>query len=337
MCRWLVYKGRSVLVSDLVSDPNNSLVRQTLSLEGYMPGENAPRHVVDGDGFGLGWYDHAICGEPARLAFPDPAWSNPNLHNLAHLLRTELLFAHVRAASPNSLVSISNCHPFKYGNWLFMHNGGLAGFPRMRRRIYNHVSDALLNSISGTTDSEHCFALLMSLLDGQESPVYPFDLRDKVTELINLLMEWSCELEVTERTSLNFAVTDGFSIVATRFSSWKCPEQQQAQSLYYAEADHIELEEGGRLQLTPCGESGRGAVIISSEPLTADWENPEDCPNWIPVPEDSIITITPDLSIHVEPLLVGWRPETPPAAVRRNAPLLPDPATELAHQRGEVG
>lgn len=323
MCRWVAYKGRPILVSHLVSDPNNSLVRQTLSLEGYMPGEHAPRHPVDGDGFGLGWYDHSISAEPARIAFADPAWSNPNLHNLAHLLQTELLFAHVRAASPHSVVSISNCHPFKHGNWLFMHNGGLAGFAQMRRRIYERLPDSLLNAISGTTDSEHCFALLLSMVPSDELPIYPFRLRDVVVELIDLLMKWSQELGIVERTSLNFAVTDGYSVVATRFASWCCPEQQQAQSLYYAEADHFELAEDGNLQRAPGEEGTRGAVIISSEPLTANFSEPEDCPNWVPVPEDSVITVTPDLAIHIDPIEVCWRPQTPPLAQRVSSPLLP--------------
>lgn len=38
--------------------------------------------------------------------------------------------AHVRAASSGHdpldrmIVSNENCHPFKYGRWTFMHNGG---------------------------------------------------------------------------------------------------------------------------------------------------------------------------------------------------------------------
>jgi predicted glutamine amidotransferase len=38
-----------------------------------------------------------------------------------------MLFAHVRASS-GTLVQRSNCHPFRHGNWLFMHNGSIAGF-----------------------------------------------------------------------------------------------------------------------------------------------------------------------------------------------------------------
>jgi glutamine amidotransferase len=319
MCRWLAYKGRPIVVSHLVSDPNNSLVRQTLSLEGFMPLEHAPRHPVDGDGFGLGWYDLSISPEPARLVFADPAWSNPNLQNLAHLLRTELLFAHVRAASPHSHVSISNCHPFKYGNWLFMHNGNLSGFPQMRRRIYDRLPDPIFNSISGTTDSEHCFALLLSMLPSLDTPLYPFELRDTVAALINLLMEWACELGISEKISLNFAVADGYSMVATRFSSHKVEHQQQAQSLYYAEADHFELSEDGSLQCLRNEEGSRGAVIISSEPLTVDWSQPDECPNWIPVPEDSIITVTPDLAIHVEQLDITKRPVQPSSTPQATA------------------
>jgi glutamine amidotransferase len=314
MCRWMAYTGKPILVSELISDSNNSLVRQTLSFDGYQPLEHAPRYPVDGDGFGIGWYDHSINPEPARLVFADPAWNNPNLDNLCHLLRTGLIFGHVRAASLHSPVSLGNCHPFKFGNLLFMHNGGLAGFRKIRRRLLNSLPDPLFDSISGTTDSEHCFALLLSLLPSLETPIDPFTLRDAVAKTINLLMEWCHELEIEDKTSLNFAVTDGHSIVATRFSSWRYPEHQVAQSLYYSTADEFVMGDDGNLHHCPCDDMTPGAVVICSEPLTANWKDPENCPEWVPIPEDSIITVTPDYKIHVENLEVAFRPTPPPIA-----------------------
>ena len=62
--------------------------------------------------------------------FITPAWSNNNLRNLGDHIYSNLIMAHVRAASSGHdplakmIVSNENCHPFKYGRWTFMHNGG---------------------------------------------------------------------------------------------------------------------------------------------------------------------------------------------------------------------
>ncbi len=314
MCRWLTYIGRPILMSDLVLETNNSLVRQTLNFAGFQPQQHVTRHPVDGDGFGLGWYDHSISPEPARLVFADPAWNNPNLENLSHLLRTQLMFAHVRAATLHSAVSRENCHPFKFGNLLFMHNGGLAGFSTIRRKLLNSLPDPIFDCIRGTTDSEHCFALFLSLLPTLETPIPPLVLRDTMAKLVGMLMEWSMDKEITERSSLNFAVTDGHSLVATRFCNWRYPDHQVAQSLYYSVAGGFERGADGNLHHCEIEGDKPGAVIISSEPLTADFANPDDCPEWGPVPEDSIITVTPEYEVSVESLKVSHRPSAPPLA-----------------------
>ena len=312
MCRWLAYTGKPILLWELVSDSNNSLVRQTLSFDGYQPLEHAPRYPVDGDGFGLGWYDHDIAPEPARLVFADPAWNNPNLDNLCHLLRSSLVFGHVRAATLHSHVGLTNCHPFKFRNFLFMHNGGLAGFRQLRRRLLQHLPDPLFDSIQGTTDSEHCFALFLSFLPTLETPVTTHTLRDALAKTINTLMEWCDDIGVTDKTSLNFAVTDGHSLAATRFSSWKYQDHQIAQSLYYSVADEFVMGKDGNLHHCTCPDETPGAVVISSEPLTANWTDPENCPEWEPIPEDSIITVSPDYHVEIETLEVSKRPTPPP-------------------------
>jgi len=46
-----------------------------------------------------------------------------NLFRLAEKIMTPLVFAHIRAASPGFAVSETNCHPWRYGKLMFMHNG----------------------------------------------------------------------------------------------------------------------------------------------------------------------------------------------------------------------
>lgn len=51
------------------------------------------------------------------VKFPTPAWSSPNLLNIAKFVESGLVFAHVRAASDGAAlvgnVNHENTHPFK--------------------------------------------------------------------------------------------------------------------------------------------------------------------------------------------------------------------------------
>src|SRR5438309_88008 len=81
------------------------------------------------------------------------ARNDENLREVATQIRTPLLFAHVRASS-GTPVQRSNCHPFRYGRWLWMHNGSLAGFQQVKRDLVLAVDPSLYPSIEGSTDTE---------------------------------------------------------------------------------------------------------------------------------------------------------------------------------------
>ncbi|MCB2055271.1 MAG: class II glutamine amidotransferase, partial [Geminicoccaceae bacterium] len=113
MCRWLVYRGDEIFMEELILQPHNALIHQSLRAR------LAPT-VTNGDGFGVGWYG----ARPEPGVFRDilPAWNDPNLRNIAQQVRSRLFMAHVRA-STGTATSRANCHPFAFGRWLFMHNG----------------------------------------------------------------------------------------------------------------------------------------------------------------------------------------------------------------------
>ncbi len=150
MCRWMAYAGEPVFVDELLFRPCHSLIEQSRRAHEAKTGVNA-------DGFGVGWYgERAVPG-----VFRDimPAWSDENLRALAHQVRTRLFLAHVRAStgSPTSRV---NCHPFSGGRWLFVHNGQIGDFARVRRRLEALVPDELYAERQGATDSELVFLLM---------------------------------------------------------------------------------------------------------------------------------------------------------------------------------
>lgn len=93
------------------------------------------------------------------------ARNNENLARLSCKIISPLVFAHVRAAYPGMPVSEQNCHPFQWGRYIFMHNGVVGGFGRIKRRLLEQLSDAAYNSIqSFHSDSAVCFAVFLSHL-----------------------------------------------------------------------------------------------------------------------------------------------------------------------------
>lgn len=81
----------------------------------------------------MGWYNAA---DPTPCVFTSvmPAWNNPNLMRLSEKILSNLVFAHVRAASADTPISESNCHPWRFGKFLWMHNGFVAEFTKVCRR-----------------------------------------------------------------------------------------------------------------------------------------------------------------------------------------------------------
>lgn len=151
MCRWIAYRGETTSFEPYVTEPEHSLIAQSIRSLQSTAGSN-------GDGFGLGWYgEHP---EPGLYRETRPAWSDENLRYLCRHLRSHLFFAHVRAAT-GTAVTRQNCHPFACGQWMFMHNGFVGSWNRLRRKVEALIPDAYYPSRLGTTDSEAVFLAMM--------------------------------------------------------------------------------------------------------------------------------------------------------------------------------
>lgn len=56
-----------------------------------------------------------------------------------------------------------------------MHNGSIEGFPKIKRRLQQFLSDEVFNVVKGNTDSEWSFALFLSkvrILVGLGAPCF---------------------------------------------------------------------------------------------------------------------------------------------------------------------
>ena len=118
MCRWMAWHGQPVLIEELLFKTQHGIVDQ--SLHSRMGAE-----MTNGDGFGVGWYG---AGEgPGVYHSVAPAWGDANLRELAAHVASPLFLVHVRAAI-GSPIQQTNCHPFRHGRWLFVHNGYVGDF-----------------------------------------------------------------------------------------------------------------------------------------------------------------------------------------------------------------
>ena len=202
MCRWLAYSGSPVRLDDLLYKPVNSLVAQS---------KNARMGVetTNGDGFGIGWYGT----EPVPGIFhsTEPVWHDRNLRELAGQASASRIFAHIRATT-GTAIQQTNCHPFRHGHWLWMHNGALADFPKVKRDLAMAVDPGLYPDIEGSTDSELFFYLALTF--GLER-----DPQAAVAEAAGYIEDTGRRYGVEHPLQMTVAATDGETTWAFRYSS----------------------------------------------------------------------------------------------------------------------
>ena len=264
MCRWLAYYGDPIPIEALILRRQHSLIDQSLhSREGA--------ETTNGDGFGVGWYSE-LGGIPGLYKSIQPAWNDRNLRELSKHISSPLFFAHIRASS-GTAVQETNAHPFRYGRWLFMHNGLVREYPRVRRDLMLAIDPALFPDIEGSSDSEVLFHLALTF-GLEDDPLTALEL------MVGFVEEVGHRHEVEYPLMMTVATTDGEQIIAARYSS-----EGQSRSLYFSteahalKAQHPDIEE-----LQELSDETRAIV---SEPLG------DVVGAWNKVPESSIGVVRP--------------------------------------------
>jgi predicted glutamine amidotransferase len=247
---------------------------------------------INGDGCGVSWYDFRIDSEPGQFRSIHPSWSNTNLRLLCQKIKTSLLFAHVRAASPGAIIDQLNCHPFVYGQLSWMHNGMVGGFKSIRRSLLSGLNDESYEVIRGSTDSEYMFGLFLNKLKNPKGDVSTDEMIIALSDMYNDLKKLLLEKKIEEHSYINICVTNGKSIIATRYTT--NPRVQPA-SLYYVYGKEYIVDENEKSYMIP--DTGKaGSVIIASEPFT---ENKSD---WMRVERNSMMIVDENLNISFKQL-----------------------------------
>jgi len=174
---------------------------------------------------------------------------------------------------------------------MFMHNGGIGSFKRIKMRLAMSLNERWFTLVQGSTDSEWAFATFLDCLDkaGHHPDEDPGKggfghtvLRKgilKTIERINALIREVVGAEHVgeedSRSLLNFAVTDGESVVCSRYVSSRTDE---AASLFWSSGTSwkesrplsgaMTPEPGQKDYVMERRDKGSDIVLVASEPLT---------------------------------------------------------------------
>jgi glutamine amidotransferase len=237
--------------------PAHSLIDQSLH-------STLGAEATNGDGFGIGWYDDTP--RPGVFRSIEPAWNDQNLRELSEHVRSGHFFAHIRAAI-GSAVQQTNCHPFRHGRWLFMHNGYIAGYQTIKRDLVLAVDESLYPEIAGQADTEVLFHLALTLGLEDDPP-------DAVARAIGLVEALGAAKGVQNPFQGTIATTDGVRTWVFRYSS-----EGRSRSLFFT--GNIGTLRGLYPEREVLFEVSEDARLVVSEPIG-------DLPGaWNEVPESS--------------------------------------------------
>ena len=163
---------------------------------------------------------------------------------------------------------------------MWMHNGNVGAWRYIKRRLVDNISDQWFLEVKGGTDSEWAFALFLDTMERMghhpsSSPPDGFEhkaLRQAMLGTIARINELIADIpephrsakDLDTRSLLNFAVTDGHTVVCTRYVSSRTDE---AASLYFSSGTKWVEYEGGHYRMER-RDKGADIVLVASEPLT---------------------------------------------------------------------
>ena len=257
MCRWIAYIGPNLRLDNLLVKPTNSLLTQSKHAK-------QSTFAINADGFGVGWYTDT--GDlPGVYHETRPAWNDENLKSITAHLQSPLFMAHIRAAT--SAISRTNCHPFRFNEWLFQHNGSIGGFDVIRHQLDASIDPAVYAKKQGSTDSETMFGLCLTEGLREDAP-------GAIARMIHRVEAARAANNITDPFNMTVAISNGTTLWAARYGS-----NGDGPSLYHT-ANQAALDNASAV----AGVIESQATIVVSEPLD------ECAEHWVEIPPHGILT-----------------------------------------------
>ncbi len=185
-----------------------------------------------------------------------------------------------------------NTHPFRFRRWLFAHDGTVEGFDRVRPKLLEALPDFLRRNIIG----RHGLRARLHVVPEDAEGRRPLDDLDAdaraigraLARTVRQLEAWSREVGEQRPSRLNFVVTNGRALAATR----------RGGPLFYA------LLEG----IVPCPLDGITLDTPESDPRLRPHRRVKAvcfasrllAPNgFIEVPDGSVVSVSRSLQVTV--------------------------------------
>jgi len=260
MCRLVAYAGSSTPVGALVFGGSHSLFRQSW----------APRELLSGsinaDGYGAAWWPRSEAREPQQLRRAEPIWYDPSVRTLLDGQSGTVVQATLRNATPGLPVDRVGVLPIVLEGWAFSLNGWVPAFrERHMRALRSHLSDARYSALTGVSDAETLFLLVLDEIEGGREPSAALQsVVDRVED--RLAPDESAPL------TLVLSSTSGVDTLHASVGGSPC------NSLYIAEGATV----------------APGGAVLASEPL-------DDSGRWEAVPPGSHVRQTIDGRVSVTP------------------------------------
>ncbi len=223
------------------------------------------------NGWGIGWYE---AGNPLVKKEKISATRSGTFPTVAARVRSHIALSHVRKATCGG-VATHNCHPFRYRQWLFAHNGSVD-----RDDLLSRLLPGRRALLRGQTDSEVYFHWILQNCAQRRSVLA--GLRQALRVMKNY-------------TALNFLLTDGSTLYAYRNAARAVDHY----SLYFLRRDAgVARREATTSTPPPSGGSTRSAdatvVLVCSEHLSDE--------PWEPVPLGSLLAVSASMATRVQPV-----------------------------------
>jgi glutamine amidotransferase len=256
-----------------------SLVQAQNALQ--MQSDRDGRGRRNADGWGIARWS-SVDAEVVRST--QPAFADHGFAREAEATKSQVVLAHVRAATVGDVVD-ENVHPFRSGPWAFAHNGTLATHAALAPELLDQVHQ----TPAGTTDSELIFQWILGRMpDYGLHPDRPAESVDPIADLVEQvvldLVRASIPIPKTDPSKLNFLLTDGVNLVASRWGNtlyWT--ERNQVRDCAVCGTDHC-----------PEADASYKAVVIASEPITDE--------HWTEVEEGTIIAVDGNAVVTIHDL-----------------------------------
>lgn len=233
------------------------------------------------DGWGIASYDTGA--QPLVAHGLGPAHCDPDFERVSSSVSARTVVAHIRLASVGA-VDKRNTHPFIHGSWCFVHNGTVKNFAQHKAEVEALIRPDLRAFIQGTTDTERCFYLFLTRLAELQSLDGPACVEKVACALAETMGLVSAITDVPgkERSAMNFLVTNGDVMVATRrnrtlFLSDTAPETGKRPHRHLSSPP----KPGTQLE----------QFVLASEQLSG-----ED--HWHPIDEENIVGVDSRLILH---------------------------------------